>query len=354
MSRVVRTSLLITAAVTAWSLVLLTNQPGVSASTPRGLIAYERSVRDGPSVIWLMNSDGSNQHALTRGCCFDWAPDGQRVAFFADGIYVINVDGTGRRRLLAPSAFDASGCFGGRLARTGCEELGVDWSPDGRKVVVGAGRGVFVASVDGSNTARLTSAKDSLPSWSPDGRVIVFQRFVDRGLSDSGNDLFRVSSAGADVRRLTYDSRRGGVFDPRATSWSPDGHRVAYDGIGRDIFVMSADGTMKQNLTRGAGSADQIRPIWSPDGKKIVFQIYATYGSIHTIRPDGSGERNLTRGQLGGHEDPHWSADSQHIVFSRASKYQWDVYVMTADGNGLVNLTNTPRPTFDRAPSWSP
>ncbi len=56
--------------------------------------------------IWVMNSDGANQHFLVKGGNPTWSPDGKKIAFhnMDDSgrfifLWVINTDGTGLRQL---------------------------------------------------------------------------------------------------------------------------------------------------------------------------------------------------------------------------------------------------------------
>ena len=320
---------------------------GISGSGE--LIAYERGARVGPSEIFLMNADGTDQHRLARGHCFAWSPDGRKIAFFADGIYVINVDGTGRQRLLSKSDLTFNPPWysqNGGWQVNYCEELGLDWSPDGRKIAVGGARGIIATKADGTGTSRLTSANDSLPRWSPGGRKIVFQRVV----GEHGGDIFVCSADGSGLRRLTFTHH----FQTGTPSWSPDGRKIAYVSapLGKDIFIMNADGSGQRNITRTPyGGADDESPSWSPAGDKILFE---TNGTIHALTLEGHRHRNLTRGDRGSDAYPQWSPDGRSIIFARATRYQWDVYVMTSDGEDVVNLTNTPRPIFDRAPSSQP
>jgi DNA-binding winged helix-turn-helix (wHTH) protein len=55
---------------------------------------------------------------------------------------------------------------------------------------------------------------------------------------------------------------------------------------------------------------------------------------------------------LGSDDFPDWSPDGKRIVFMSAREGKPDIYVMNADGTGLINLTANP--ASDACPSWSP
>ena len=59
---------------------------------------------------------------------------------------------------------------------------------------------------------------------------------------------------------------------------------------------------------------------------------------IHTIRPDGGGDRTLGVGV-----QPAWSANGRKIAFVRSVSGQSDIFVMNADGTKLRRVTATPR-----------
>jgi len=285
-----------------------------------------------------MNADGTDQRRLANGCCLDWSPDGRRIAFVSDGIYVIKGDGTGLRLLVAPNL-------------PLCCQL--DWSPDGRSIAfVGWRGGISVTKADGTGTTRLTAGDDSSPRWSPDGSRLLFTRHTSGGI---GNEVFVVNADGSAVRRLTHDFYRPAAELPSWSPWSPDGRRIAvagstggYDG-NDEIFVMNADGSNQRNLTRTPG-INEDSPSWSPTGRSITFTSGRKVGgvrAVHTIGPDGRRHRSLSRGT-----QPTWSGDGQSIVFIRARGNKSDIYVMTAAGRNPTNLTGTPAREF--APAWSP
>jgi hypothetical protein len=70
-------------------------------------------------------------------------------------------------------------------------------------------------------------------------------------------------------------------------------------------------------------------------------------GGIHTIRPDGSGDRLLVQGS-----GPSWSADGKHIAYLRLANHNAEIFTMRADGTDQRRLTHSPR--FDSNPAYSP
>ena len=122
-----------------------------------------------------------------------------------------------------------------------------------------------------------------------------------------------------------------------------------------DIFVVNPDGTNLTNLTQTKSPNDST-PRFSPDGRTIVFESH-TGGpgqrEIHLVNAGGRRHVNLTRSTAQDRE-PAWTQDGR-ILFVSNRDGNRDVYVMTATGAGVINLTNTPIGSgYNAQPAWSP
>jgi Tol biopolymer transport system component len=131
-----------------------------------------------------------------------------------------------------------------------------------------------------------------------------------------------------------------------------------------EIFVVAPDGSRLNNLTNSW--ADDVAPVWSPDGRHIVFVSFRDTlagkwglenGSIYIM--DFDPQSGTTRGNVvrltddkGNDGWPTWSPDGQRIAFHSDRGGRWDIWIINTDGSGLTNLTN--QPTADRYPDWSP
>jgi WD40 repeat protein len=216
-------------------------------------------------------------------------------------------------------------------------------------------REVYSINGDGTGETRLTetSVTEYGPKWSPDGERMVFGRSDSSG---GGNvDLYLVNADGTGEIRLTNTGAGGrNNTDP---IWSSDGTRIAFwssrEGLGNgDIFVMNADGSNETNITNCSPRSPS-----GPAGPPCDRIVYAYDGNIYTINFDGTDQTQLTTN--GGpnssqprNERPSWSPDESQIVFYSTRDGNGEIYVMDADGDNQVNLTNEPE--HDAAPIWSP
>lgn len=236
------------------------------------------------------------------------------------------------------------------------------FSQSTRKIAFTYGNGsaanhIAVINDDGTGFAELTSGnRDTDPSWSPDGSQIVFS-----GDRLGSNNIIRMNADGTGQIPLTTSVAPVINGEP---VWSPDATKIAFTsnraGRGSEIWVMGADGTNPVRLTtniqigfaEGSGPvySQDLSPSWSPDGTKIVFSSTRQIGSrseIYVINADGNNEVRLTNDAFED-RDPIWTRDGQRITY--ASQRSSDNGIFEINANG----TNERRITGGSLGDWSP
>jgi Tol biopolymer transport system component len=159
---------------------------------------------------------------------------------------------------------------------------------------------------------------------------------------------------GSGLRRLTGD--------PQAENnpvWSPDGRQVVFtrDLDGSGIYVINADGTGERRLSPVPGM--DATPDWSPDGRKIIYTRLLSAPApgappplteIAVMNANGS-DNHVILGPTRFSIEPRWSVRGQIVFASLMHGSRLQVYRMNADGTHLVQLTFT---GINSDPRWSP
>lgn len=134
--------------------------------------------------------------------------------------------------------------------------------------------------------------------------------------------------------------------DPSDTepAFSPDGRTIAFVRAG-DIYSVRPDGSGQRQLTSGAPL--DSAPIVSPDGKRVVFERRASEGGpadLYAVRTLGGGLHALTSGSADDHQ-ADFSPDGKAIVFVRDSgdpaNTKEDLYSILPSGGYPARLTRT-------------
>lgn len=192
---------------------------------------------------------------------------------------------------------------------------------------------------DGLVNITNTLAEDDYPGWSPDGRKITFV-----SNRDGANDIYSMNADGSGIERLTNT-----LAAEHSMTWSPDGTKILFESDrdgNSEIYVMNADGSNQTRLTFNPTS-DGGPSRFSPDGKKIVFARSAANAGeafynfdIYVMDADGSNLRQLTT-DAEYDAGPSWSPDGTRIAFVSGREKNFDVFVMDPDGSGQTNLTKS-------------
>jgi len=252
--------------------------------------------------VWITDYDGANQRRITLSNDLNaapaWSPDGRAIAYTSWR----KVANGGALDVFISRIYQ--GVFENPTMGRTESNMQATFSPDGTRLAFVSNREgnneIYVMNVDGSGVRRLTDhpAADAVPTWSPTGAQIAFTS--DRG----GTPQVYVMSAtdGSSLRKISSES-----WADRA-SWSPPPYNeiafAAQSGPGYDIKVFDLSTGETRRLTFGEGSNES--PAYSPNGRHIAFMSTRKGNSqIFTMTRDGRDVRQVTT--AGNNTTPAWS-----------------------------------------------
>lgn len=354
------------------------------------------SWRDGNTEIYTMNTDGSGLRRVTNHPAFDnypvFSPDGTAIAFQSNRenelteIYLQNLnDSSPPRKIsnfeaemgIAPKCWSADGAeilfwkkqngkaqivrarvepYPSRLVLSDAESdlSSPRLSPDGVSILYQA------RFADGSYELRLTDVQKRsvktifktapdfplnfgfAPAFSPDGGRIVFNNRT------SGNsEIFIISTDGSNLQKLTNEP----LPDLNPT-FSPDGNEIIFERnfYGKSsLYRMNADGTEQRRLTEKEGY--EISPAVSPDGAILAFagdrqQADSRGLDIFLLDLKNPNEEKRLTARRFHDASPAFSRDGTRLAFVSNTDGNSEIYLMNADGTGLVRLTRTKADEF--------
>ena len=325
-SRFMRLStVLLPLAMIAAALTLIAGDPApADASVPgtNGKIVYARST-GADSDLWTMNADGTGQALLYAGSTSDewqpaWSPDGTKIAFTS----------------------------GMSTGATPGDNVNI-WVLDVADPTNTATQITYERKDAGFSTGK----ENFRPQWSPDGQWLLFEQLDDFELDGS------VTST------------------PDTTTLIDSGKNFVTAGV--DVGMTISVGSPVKGTTTIASvdSPTQLTLTAAVPGMAAVdpYSITQDRYSIMMIKPDGTGEKNLSAGirefapKVYSDLQPTWSPDGGKIAFSTwrngsPASPSNDVYVADINPNAATPLTNPVNLTPDsggwalasEAPAWSP
>ncbi|MGW8124048.1 S41 family peptidase [Roseivirga echinicomitans] len=223
-------------------------------------------------------------------------------------------------------------------------------SPNGKEIAFTARGEVFVTSVDGSITKRITNTpeQERFVTFSPDGKSVVYASerdgrwsiFKTTRLRETEEPFFFASTL------LKEEPLVQNKLDNYLPSFSPDGKKLSYVEGRRTLKVMD----LASNNTTVLMTPDDLFHMrdgdqsftWSPDSKWLLFDWGKTLSNseVLLLAADGSKRVNLTESGYGD-SNPKWVNEGKQMIWfsnrdglksqATSGSSQSDVYSMFFD-----------------------
>lgn len=245
-----------------------TREDSRAAWSPDGSEIAFNSDRSGDMNLYIYSLRDYSTRQVTAGPGGDyqpqWSPDGKRLVFFSSrsgnaNIWSVDLTANSLTRLTSDAAIEINPFF----------------SPDGTKVAFQSDRSgrleLWVMNADGSNQRQLTNIglMGHFTRWSRDGSTILFR------CPCGGKPLsYEVSVNGGAPTPINSELKGGSHM-----SFSPDYSQIM-DVVGHKTLWVSpvASGTPVKVYEFPDGESRIDYPVWSPDGKWILFDRFRPQG----------------------------------------------------------------------------
>jgi dipeptidyl aminopeptidase/acylaminoacyl peptidase len=277
----------------------------ISFSPDGSHISFRQQIPKSPmSEILCVHRDGTGPKKLTDAPGYysqiAWSPDGRQIAYeqlakqYGDrspNICIVGSDGTGLKRRIPTKGFN----------------VWPWWSPDGNKLA-------YTYREDQAPTAQILIVdvnRNDLPrkvcdvltgymQWSPNGRYLA----IENGGVKQGETVVVGVESTEPIKR----------FHGQSPLWSPDGSKIALVQDSYKLLAFDAksgDSRLLADYTNNKSWPSFAR--WSPDGSQITYKVE---DNIELVHADGSGIKRITNIPKYSYVDfPIWSSDGKKILF---------------------------------------
>lgn len=223
----------------------------------------------------------------------------------------------------------------------GLREISI--SPNGKEIAFIARGEVFVTSVEGGMTKRITTTpeQERFIEFAPDGKSLVYASERDGKWQIYQSTIKRDSEpffyAATLIDEQPLISLEGDAYSPK---FSPDGKKIAYVEDRRTIKVMDLASKEKITLMTPKDvihmrDGDQYF-VWSPDSKWLLADYSPTMANSEVVLLDASGKQemvNLTKSGFGDY-NATWANNGKQMLW-------------TSNRDGLKSLANSGQRQMD-------
>ncbi len=264
---------------------------------------------------------------------FSFSPDGKQIGFVRSAgltrsLLVMNSDGSGERKLVTAEP-GAKGEF----------VAGAAWSPDSKTIACvkgafGFARSVTLLAINVADGAEKPISSEpwvrvNAFAWLPDGSGLVLSATRSAGPLQ----LWHVSYPGGEVHRITND-----LNSYSGVSLTTDASTLVTVQENASSYLWIAPGAEPRRAGRVTAESDDYDELcWTPDGRILFVSAAGDNYGIWSVKPDGSGKRQLTPDAM----FPTVSPDGRYIYFSSergADRPGHTLWRMQSDGSHPTQL----------------
>ena len=298
---------------------------------------------NGQVEVVISARDGSNPRAVAQlvpGFIYQharWSPDGKWIGFQRDRVYEDDV-------FVVPAA----GGEPRQITHDGNLLSGYSWVPDSSGIVYSSARGntvlylpafnLWTVKLDGSGLRQLTFGEASYvyPDLSGTGSVVASRLRMQFDIWKYPID----GSGEENVRRGVQITRQTGQV--QTPSVGPGDQELVFlsdSGGHGNLWVRKQDGSETRQITYERDPSVALGvPVWSPNGKHVVFVSTRNLGGwdfgLWLVGPDGSNLRNVA--EHGGWAC--WSSDGRWIYYALARDGLYHIEKILVDGGPPITV----------------
>jgi dipeptidyl aminopeptidase/acylaminoacyl peptidase len=227
------------------------------------------------------------------------------------------------------------------------------WSPDGRRVAYIAGGQLWVADISGANARQISNVSGGAggPVWSPTGDRIAFVTGVYPDCDSDGCNIERAKAADTGkVKAHIADN----LLYRHWTEWTP--------ATRSHLFVVASDGTGLRDVTAGVKYDVPPGPFggsegytFSPDGKELAYtakdqgrtDAWSTDLNLYTVPVAVGSPVVITGANRGADANPVYSPDGRTILYASQARAGFE-----SDRQRLMAYDRASRTSRELLPSW--